>query len=117
MSLVRSLRGNSLGVEGWCAIFAALRDNQDNKIEVWDLQREGIGPEIAKVLGEYISVSTAIRSLKCVTGARSNPKGSNPKASAAIDSPAPFSFVGSTTMTSVPRAQSTCPRRSRRTPP
>ena len=82
MSLVRSLRGNSLGVEGWCAIFAALRDNQGNKIEVWDLQQEGIGPEIAKVLGEYISVSTAIRSLKCATGAHSNPK-----ASAAIDAP------------------------------
>ena len=64
MSLVRSLRKNSLGAEGWCAIFAALRDNKDSKVEVWDLQQEGIGPEIAKVLAEYVSVSTAITSLK-----------------------------------------------------
>ena len=31
------LRGNQLGREGWCAIFGALRDNKDNKIESWDL--------------------------------------------------------------------------------
>ena len=59
------LRGNSLGTDGWCAIFAALRDNQGNKIESWDLSNQGINPEIAKVLAEYISVSTAVRSLKC----------------------------------------------------
>ena len=58
------LRANSLGTEGWCAIFAALRDNKDNKIESWDLSYQDINAEIAKVLAEYVSVSTAITSLK-----------------------------------------------------
>jgi len=63
-SLVKlRLHGNRVGTEGWCAIFGALRDNKDNKIESWDLQRESIGPEIAKVLAEYVSASTAVRSL------------------------------------------------------
>ena len=69
-----SLRGNKLGTEGWCAIFAALRDNKDNKIESWDLSGQHINPEIAKVLAEYISVSTAVRSLKCAATAPSNLK-------------------------------------------
>ena len=64
-TLACSLRDNELGTEGWCAIFAALRDNKDNKIEAWDLSGQGIGPEIAKVLAEYVSASTAVRSLKC----------------------------------------------------
>ena len=51
-------------MEGWCAVFSALRDNPDNKIESWDLSRQGINAEIAKVLAEYVSVSTAIRSIK-----------------------------------------------------
>ena len=58
------MRGNSLGTEGWCAVFAALRDNKDNKIESWDLSRQGINVEIAKVLAEYVSVSTTVTSLK-----------------------------------------------------
>ena len=62
---VRSLRDNNLGTEGWCAVFGALRDNKKNKIESWDLLDEGINPEIAKVLAEYVSASTAIISLKC----------------------------------------------------
>ena len=62
-----SLRGNSLGTEGWCAVFAALRDNKDNKIESWDLQNESINVEIAKVLAESVSASTALKSLKCAT--------------------------------------------------
>jgi len=59
------LCGNRLGAEGWCAIFGALRDNKDNKIESWewDLQEERAGPEVAKVLAEYVSASTAVRSL------------------------------------------------------
>ena len=72
MPLVRSLRDNHLGTEGWCAIFGALRDNKDNKIESWDLSGEGINPEIAKVLAEYLSVSTAIRSLKCATPSKAS---------------------------------------------
>ena len=60
-----SVRQNSLGTEGWCAVFAALRDNKDNKIESWDLSNLGIKVEIAKVLAEYISASTALKSLKC----------------------------------------------------
>ena len=63
---VRSLRGNRLGTDGWCAIFRALRDNKENKIESWDLSDEDIKPEIVKVLTEYVSASTAVRSLKCV---------------------------------------------------
>ena len=64
-SLARSLRGNDLRTEGWCAIFRALRDNKDNKIESWDLSGESISPEVVKVLAEYVSASTAVRSLKC----------------------------------------------------
>ena len=63
-TLACSLRDNELDTEGWCAIFAALRDNKDNKIESWDLPYQGINAEIAKVLAEYVSVSTAITSLK-----------------------------------------------------
>ena len=48
----------------WCAIFAALRDNKQNKIVSWDLSGQRIDPEIAKVLAEYVSVSTAVTSLK-----------------------------------------------------
>ena len=59
------MRGNRLETEGWCAIFAALRDNKDNKIESWDLSQQGINVEIAKVLAEYVSASTALKSLKC----------------------------------------------------
>ena len=59
-----SLRYNNLGTEGWCTIFAALRDNKDNKIESWDLSGQGIDPEIAKALAEYVSASTAVTSLK-----------------------------------------------------
>ena len=69
-----SLRGNELGKEGWCAIFAALRDNKENKIESWDLSRQGINVKIAKVLAEYLSVSTAVRSVKCAATAPSIPK-------------------------------------------
>ena len=63
-TLACSLRYNKLGTEGWCAIFAALRDNKGNNIVSWDLSHEGINAEIAKVLAEYVSVSTAITSLK-----------------------------------------------------
>ncbi|EOD26576.1 hypothetical protein EMIHUDRAFT_64618 [Emiliania huxleyi CCMP1516] len=57
------LRGNSLGTEGWCAIFAALRDNKENKIESWDLSHQGINAEVAKVLAEYVSVSGVLKSI------------------------------------------------------
>ena len=63
-TLARSLRYNQLGTEGWCAIFAALRDNKDNKSEAGDLTEQSINAEIAKVLAEYVSVSTVITSLK-----------------------------------------------------
>ena len=65
MSVACSLRGTNLGTEGWCAIFAALRDNKENKIESWDLSGQGINQEVVKVLAEYISVSSAATSLKC----------------------------------------------------
>ena len=58
------MRDNSLGTEGWCAIFGALRDNKDNNFESWNLSVQGINVEIVKVLAEYISASTALKSLK-----------------------------------------------------
>ena len=61
-----NLRGNNLGTEGWCSIFHALRDNKDNKIESWDLSSQGINPEIASALAEYISVSSVLTSLNLV---------------------------------------------------
>ena len=61
------MRNNSLDTEGWCAIFGALRDNKDNKLESWDLQSEDINVEIAKVLAEYVTASTALKSLECAT--------------------------------------------------
>lgn len=80
----RSLRGNSLGTEGWCAIFGALRDNANSKIESWDLSYQSINPEITKVLAEYISVSTAVRSLKCATTANLNAQASIADGSVAL---------------------------------
>ena len=75
-----SLRGNSLGSspEGWCAIFAALRDNKDNQIESWDLSEQGINVEIAKVLAEYVSASTALKSLKYATACCPAPHSQRP---------------------------------------
>ena len=61
----RSLRGNKLGDEGWTALFKALCENKGDKIESWDLSGEGVGPETAKALAEYISVSPALKSVKC----------------------------------------------------
>ena len=58
-----NLRNNGLGVEGWTIIFNALRDSPNSKITTWSLFDEDLGPEIAKPLAEYISVSTSITSL------------------------------------------------------
>ena len=41
-----------------------MRDNKANKIASWDLSGQDINAEIAKVLAEYVSVSTAVTSLK-----------------------------------------------------
>ena len=59
-----SLRGNKLGDAGWTALFKALCENKGDKIESWDLSGEGVGPETAKALAEYISVSPALKSVK-----------------------------------------------------
>ena len=61
----RSLRRNKLGDAGWTALFKALCENKGDKIESWDLSREGVGPETAKALADYISVSSALKSVKC----------------------------------------------------
>ena len=74
---------NQLGTEGWCAIFGALRDNKDNKIETWDLSSQGIDSEIAKVLAEYLSVSTAVCSLN-VSGNYIGPEGAKHFADALV---------------------------------
>ena len=50
---------------GWTALFKALCQNKGDKIESWDLSREDIGAETAKALAEYISVSPALKSVKC----------------------------------------------------
>ena len=60
-----SLRGNKLGDEGWTALFKALCENKGDTIESWDLSDEGVGLETAKALAEYISVSPALKSVKC----------------------------------------------------
>ena len=57
------LRSNKLGVEGWSAIFNTLRDSPNSKITTWDLSDERLGPEIAKPLAEYISVSASVLGL------------------------------------------------------
>ena len=60
----RSLRKNALGDEGWTAFFKALYENKGDKIESWDLTSDCVGPETAKALAEYISVSPALKSVK-----------------------------------------------------
>ena len=60
----RSLRNSNLGDDGWTALFKALCENKGDKIESWDLSRERVGPETAKALAEYISVSPALKSVK-----------------------------------------------------
>ena len=121
---VERLRGNKLGTEGWCAIFGALRDNKDNKIESWDLSEQGINPEIAKVLAEYISVSTAVVSLKCVPYASGSMLSSQcacifvHEASAPVDGSARALFLectASTATSSAPTAESISLLDSRRT--
>ena len=58
-----NLRDNKLGVEGWTIVFNALRDSTTSKIVTWNLSSEGLGPEIAKPLAEYISVTASLTSL------------------------------------------------------
>ena len=60
----RSLRDNKLGDKGWAALFKALCENKGDKIESWDLSKERVGPETAKALADYISVSPALKSVK-----------------------------------------------------
>ena len=59
-----NLRKNKLGDEGWCAVFDALRDNPQNKIATWDLERQRINPTIAKSLAAYMAVSASLTNLK-----------------------------------------------------
>ena len=46
-------------------MFKALCENKGDQIESWDLSRESVGPETAKALAEYISVSPALKTVKC----------------------------------------------------
>ena len=57
------LRGNSLGDEGWCAIFDSLRDNPQNKIAKWELAGQGITQIITKSLAAYAAVSSSLTTL------------------------------------------------------
>ena len=61
----RSLRKNKLGDAGWTALFKALCENKGDKIKSWDLSGQGVGPETAKALAEYISVSPTLKSVTC----------------------------------------------------
>merc|ERR1719473_342842 len=58
-----NLRGNSIGDEGWCAIFDALRDNPQDKIAKWDLSNQGINPTTAKSLAAYAATSASLTQL------------------------------------------------------
>jgi hypothetical protein len=53
-----NLTHNKLGVEGWTIVFNALRASPISKITTWDLSGEQLGPEIAKPLANYISVTS-----------------------------------------------------------
>ena len=55
-----NLLQNELGVEGWTIVFNALCDSPTSKITKWDLFNEQLGPEIAKPLAEYISVTASL---------------------------------------------------------
>ena len=57
-----NLKDNRLGDVGWCAIFDALRDNPQNKIKEWDLERQGINSTVAKSLADYVAVSGSLTS-------------------------------------------------------
>ena len=58
-----NLKYNKLGDEGWCAVFDALRDNPQNKINEWDLVDQGINPKIAKSLAAYVAVSGSLTTI------------------------------------------------------
>ena len=53
------LRSNNLGIKGWTEIFNALRNSPTSKITTWDLSYENLGPDIAKPLAEYLSVTAS----------------------------------------------------------
>ena len=59
-----SLLNNQLGDNGWTALFKALCEKKGDKIESWDLSVEAVGPQTAKALAEYISVSPALKSVR-----------------------------------------------------
>ena len=46
-------------------MFKALCENKGDKIESWDLSGEGVFAGTAKALADYISVSPALKSVKC----------------------------------------------------
>ena len=54
------LRSNNLGIKGWTEIFNALRNSPTSKITTWDLSYENLGPDIAKPLAEYLSVTASL---------------------------------------------------------
>ncbi|KOO34136.1 protein nlrc3 [Chrysochromulina tobinii] len=59
------LRGNTLGDEGWGAIFAAICGNKDSKIMSMDASDENIGPIGVKLIAESLrtSVTGALTSI------------------------------------------------------
>ena len=46
-------------------MFKALSENKGDQIEMWDVAFEDVGPETAKALADYMSVSPTLKSVKC----------------------------------------------------
>ena len=58
------LRSNTLGIKGWTEILNALRNSPTSKITTWDLSHENLGPDIAKPLAEYLSVTASLTEVR-----------------------------------------------------
>ena len=58
-----NLKGNSLGMEQWIALFNALRKNPKNRISKWDLHGQGLDTVVAKAIADYMTTSTCLATL------------------------------------------------------
>ena len=59
------LRDNSLGDEGWGAIFAGVCSSKASKIASIDASRKGIGPKGAKLIAEALHTSVSASLTEC----------------------------------------------------
>lgn len=59
-----NLRCNRLGVQGWCGLLDVLVDRAEAPANTrWDLDNEGVKPEIARALGALLSRCPALHTL------------------------------------------------------